>query len=74
LTAKAGLLSPTVTCVTVPDNKPILHGMLKRGYTLGGGQSELAATSFRIGHMGDHTVEGLNQMLDALQEVLLGVR
>ena len=74
LTARAGLLSPTVSCISVPDNKPVLDGMQKRGYTLGGGQSELAKTSFRIGHMGDHTVGGLNAMLDALEEVLKGIR
>lgn len=74
LTAKAGFLSPTVTCVNVPDNKPVLTGMLRRGYTLGGGQSEIANTSFRIGHMGDHTVRGLEVMLDALQEVLLSIK
>ena len=74
LTARAGLFSPTVTCVNVPDNKPVLQGMLRRGYTLGGGQSELANTSFRIGHMGDHTVGGLETMLDALQEVLQSIK
>jgi aspartate aminotransferase-like enzyme len=58
----------------VASNKPVLDGMLKRGYTLGGGQSELAKTSFRIGHMGDHTVNGLNAMLDALEEVLRSIR
>lgn len=73
LTARAGLLSPTVSCVTVPDNEPVLEGMQKRGYTLGGGQSELAKTSFRVGHMGDHTVEGLTVMLEALEEVLAEV-
>ena len=74
LTARAGLLSPTVTCVNVANNKPVLGGMLTRGYTLGGGQSELARTSFRIGHMGDHTVAGLNAMLDVLQEVLQSIK
>lgn len=74
LTAREALLSPTVTCVTVANNKPVLEGMLKRGYTLGGGQSELAKTSFRIGHMGDHTVRGLNAMLDVLQDVLESIK
>lgn len=74
LTARAGLLSPTVSCINVANNKPVLDGMQKHGYTLGGGQSELARTSFRIGHMGDHTVAGLNAMLDVLQEVLQGIQ
>lgn len=73
LTAKAGLLSPTVSCINVPNNQPILARMQKRGYTLGGGQSELAKTSFRIGHMGDHTVAGLTAMLDVLEEELRGM-
>ena len=44
--------------------------MREQGFELGGGQAELAHTSFRVGHMGDHTVAGLDGMLDVLERVL----
>ena len=47
-----------------------------RGYTIGGGYGQLRDTTFRIGHMGDHTPEGLKGCLavvgEALGEVLAG--
>lgn len=71
LVARPDVLSPTVTCVRVPGgNAPVIDAMRKRGYELGGGQGELVKTSFRVGHMGDHTVGGMTAMLDALEEVL----
>ena len=71
LVARPDVLSPTVTCVRVPGgNAPVIEAMRKRGYELGGGQGEIVKTSFRIGHMGDHTVGGMMAMLDVLEEVL----
>jgi aspartate aminotransferase-like enzyme len=71
LVAKAGLFSATVTCVrTSGPNSVVLDGMRARGYELGGGQAELLKTSFRVGHMGDHTVGGLEAMLAALGDLL----
>lgn len=70
LVAAAGQRSPTVTCIRVADNSPVLRKMRERGYELGGGQAPLAKTSFRIGHMGDHTVRGVEAALAALGEVL----
>jgi len=43
--------------------------MKKRGYTLGGGYGEWKESTFRIGHMGDITIESLEAMLDVLDEV-----
>jgi aspartate aminotransferase-like enzyme len=43
--------------------------MKERGYTLGGGYGEWKETTFRIGHMGDISVESLEKMLDVLTEV-----
>jgi aspartate aminotransferase-like enzyme len=71
LAAGPDVLSPTVTCIRIPGgNTPVLDAMRKRGYELGGGQGELVKTSFRVGHMGDHTVGGMTAMLDVLDEVL----
>jgi len=46
--------------------------MKKRGYTLGGGYGQWKETTFRIGHMGDITIDDVNEMLDVLEEVALG--
>jgi len=50
-----------------PDE--IRAAMKQRGFTLGGGYGSWKETTFRIGHMGDITVEALNAMLDVLDEV-----
>ena len=70
LVARPELASPTVTAIRVKSNVPVIEGMRRRGYELGGGQGELAKTSFRVGHMGDHTLGGMQAMLDVLEEVL----
>jgi aspartate aminotransferase-like enzyme len=44
--------------------------MKKRGYTLGGGYGEWKDKTFRIGHMGDISLDDLNGMLDVLGEVV----
>jgi aspartate aminotransferase-like enzyme len=70
LVARSEVASPTVTAIRVKDNAAILGGMHARGYDLGGGQGEIVKTSFRVGHMGDHTVGGVSAMLGVLEEVL----
>lgn len=70
LVAGAAHRSPTVTCLGVQDNAPILRKMREQGYELGGGQKPLGKTSIRIGHMGDHTVAGVQAMLPVLEQVL----
>ena len=62
--------SMTVTAlrpVINPDE--IRNRMKKRGFTLGGGYGEWKDSTFRIGHMGDISVDALSAMLDALDEV-----
>jgi aspartate aminotransferase-like enzyme len=64
---------PTVTTIRVDGETTgsrICAGMSERGWTLGTGYGKLKDTTFRIGHMGDHTVEELDALLAALQEVL----
>ncbi len=69
--AKAGRRSPSVTAIrTTTKPSVVLQRMREQGYEIGGGQAELAATTFRVGHMGDHTVSGLETMLDVLEGVL----
>ncbi len=66
--------SPTVTCIMLPDaiaGPEVVTGMAARGFTIGGGYGKLKPVAFRIGHMGDHTVEELEILLHHLEEVLL---
>ncbi len=71
--APAGSRSATVTVVRTPvgvDARRVVDEVARRGLTLGSGYGKLAATTFRIGHMGDHTVETVTRLLDVLGPVL----
>jgi aspartate aminotransferase-like enzyme len=70
LLPRPGLFSPSVTCIRSDQSAEILQAMRAEGYELGGGQPPLARTTFRIGHMGDHTVGGVAAMLEVLGRVL----
>jgi aspartate aminotransferase-like enzyme len=71
LLVRAAHRSPSVTCIRIEGtNVELLRRMREQGYELGGGQAELSKTTFRIGHMGDHTVAGLEAMLEVLERVL----
>ncbi|MEX0912107.1 MAG: aminotransferase class V-fold PLP-dependent enzyme, partial [Gemmatimonadota bacterium] len=67
--------SPTVTAIRVPERIPgsqVVAALKSRGYTIGSGYGKLKDETIRIGHMGDHTVDGLNQLLRELEEVVGG--
>jgi aspartate aminotransferase-like enzyme len=71
--ARAGARSPTVTVVTVPERigaTRVVKKMAARGYTIGNGYGPLRGTTFRVGHMGDHTVAELERCLAAVAESL----
>jgi aspartate aminotransferase-like enzyme len=72
--APDGYRSPTVTCVTVPPGaktgRQVAAAMEERGFTIASGYGKLRDTTFRIGHMGDHTVAELDALLDVLGEVV----
>jgi aspartate aminotransferase-like enzyme len=68
-----GFRSPTVTCIALPpshNGSAVNSAMKARGFTISAGYGSLKDTSIRIGHMGDHTVEELDVLLDTLREVL----
>ena len=72
--APEGARSPTVTCITLPPGRtgPEITAALKaRGFTIGSGYGSLKEATIRIGHMGDHTVAGLDALLAELREVLV---
>jgi aspartate aminotransferase-like enzyme len=68
--APEGARSPTVSVVVLPDGMKaaeVSAAIKSRGYTVGGGYGQLKDTTFRIGHMGDHTVDGLTRCLHACE-------
>jgi aspartate aminotransferase-like enzyme len=76
VTARAGHRSPTVTSVTLPSSLPsatLTRAVRERGYTIGTGYGKNRDTTIRIGHMGDHTLEGLEKCLDAVGIALAGL-
>jgi aspartate aminotransferase-like enzyme len=42
----------------------------KEGWTIGSGYGALKDTTFRIGHMGDHTVAGVDALLPVIDRAL----
>jgi len=59
--------SPTVSCIargSGPDFVPVLTTLKQAGYLLSNGYGDLKGKTFRIGHMGEHDLESLNEMLE----------
>ncbi|MCZ6661785.1 MAG: alanine--glyoxylate aminotransferase family protein [Actinobacteria bacterium] len=71
--AAEGHRSPTVSCLTMPGGHgglAVVAEMLERGWVIGAGYGRLEDSTIRIGHMGDHTLDELNDLLAVLGEVL----
>lgn len=65
--------SPTVTCVRCPEGftgPQVASAIRKHGFQIATGYGRMKEETFRIGHMGDHTVDRLEALLDALGKVL----
>jgi aspartate aminotransferase-like enzyme len=70
---REGRRSWTVSCLRLPEGKRAkdVVGFLKqRGWTIGAGYGALKDSTIRIGHMGDHTVAGLSELLPLVAEAL----
>lgn len=68
-----GRRSWTVSCLKVPEGRSaraIAQAMNQDGWTIGSGYGALKESTIRIGHMGDHTPDGVCQLLAALERVL----
>ena len=66
--ATEGQRSPSVTSVVLPEgvkSSVVLKAVAERGFTIGSGYGKNKETTIRIGHMGDHTLEGLERCLEA---------
>ena len=69
--AREGVRAPTVSCLTIEGDAPrFAHLMRERGFEIGAGYGALAASTIRIGHMGDHTVREVRALLVAMDEAL----
>ncbi|MFT5284085.1 MAG: aspartate aminotransferase-like enzyme [Planctomycetota bacterium] len=68
---KAGL-SPTVACIRAGeiDVPKLISGLKEHGHEIGNGYGDLKNQTFRIGHMGDHTPDQLEELLSAADAVL----
>lgn len=74
--APPGERSPTVSAVTLPegvDPALVVAAVARRGYVVGGGYGAGKGTTFRVGHMGDHTPGTLAGCLAACTEALAEV-
>jgi aspartate aminotransferase-like enzyme len=47
-----------------------VSALKKEGWTIGGGYGRLKDSTIRIGHMGDHSVTGLDALLQSLDRAL----
>jgi len=68
-----GRRSWTVSCLEVPQGKKpqeIVSTLKKQGWTIGAGYGGLKDTTIRIGHMGDHTLEALDELLALLAQAM----
>jgi aspartate aminotransferase-like enzyme len=66
--------SPTVSTVRLPDSIPgkaFVQKVKARGIQVATGYGKLGETTFRIGHMGDHTVETLRNCFAACEQAIL---
>jgi predicted phosphoserine aminotransferase len=72
--APEGCRSPTVTSVCLPEGlsgPAIVAAAAARGFTLATGYGKLKPSSIRIGHMGDHTLAELEDILSVLAETIV---
>ena len=68
--------SPTVSCLRAGslDVAAFAKGLDARGLQISNGYGPLKGETFRIGHMGDHTEAGLEDLLTNADEVLRSLR
>lgn len=70
---REGRRSWTVSCIKLPagkSSKDVVSAVKQEGWTIGSGYGALKDSTFRIGHMGDHTVAGLDALLAVIDRAL----
>jgi aspartate aminotransferase-like enzyme len=71
--APLGSQSPTVSTIRLPADLPaetFTGAVAKQGIIVGNGYGKMKSTTFRIGHMGDHTLDTIERCLAACSSVL----
>ena len=71
--APLGWQSPTVSTIRLPSElkaEDFTRAVSKHGIVVGNGYGKMKSSTFRIGHMGDHTVLTLDRCLTACGSVL----
>ena len=71
--APEGYRSPAVTCISAPAGRTgpqIVSAMKAKGFVITPGYGDAKDSMIRIGHMGEHTVDELDVLLDTLNSVL----
>ena len=70
---REGRRSWTVSCLRLPEgkhSKDVLGALKQQGWTIGAGYGALKDSTIRIGHMGDHTVAALDELLPLIARAL----
>lgn len=73
--AREGSRSPTVTGIGLPagmTGPEVANAVAEQGFVIGTGYGRNRETSIRIGHMGDHTITGLEACLAVVAGVVEG--
>jgi len=68
-----GRRSWTVSCLKLPphlNGRTIARTLKTKGWIIGSGYGPLKQSTIRIGHMGDHTPDGVSALLDQLETTL----
>jgi aspartate aminotransferase-like enzyme len=63
----------TISCLEVPNaagGRAIVKDLRDRGWVIGTGYGRLKQSTIRIGHMGDHTPEAVEELLGVLESVM----
>jgi predicted phosphoserine aminotransferase len=71
--AAEGFRSPTVTTILCPagwTGPQLAAAVNERGFQIATGYGRMKDETFRIGHMGDHTLDRLEALLDVLKGIL----
>ena len=70
---REGRHSWTVSCLRLPEgkhSKEVVAALKQQGWTIGAGYGALKDSTIRIGHMGDHTVAALEELLPLIEQAL----
>lgn len=75
--APEGARSPTVTTLVLGSSEradEFVQAMADQGVTIGSGYGSMKKDAVRIGHMGDHTPAGIEQLLQQVEAIVPGPR